>query len=168
MKPINLIDIMTSYDAMWEAQSHADFVKKLHPGTDLSETAQRQLENAKACWHTDSLEIAEAIKEAEGKARSRTITPDDIMEDLCAVQNHLRISKTAMKGITVTINHNAQTFPNAYKKMGNPESTYFSAEHNGKGWKLTEIYRDTCRATKASIHLTDNAKTAIIRNAEAF
>jgi len=73
-----------------------------------------------------------------------------------------------MKGITVTVCDGAQSFPNAYYKAGAPMATYFTAEHNGKEWVITDIYRTYCRGTVAQIALTDDAKAAIIASKERY
>ena len=174
-KPINIMNAMNAYREWQKARADIEWYHDRLTQTPASTYLSDQLHAAHTVedkysdiWAEERKALLSRINEAEGKARSRTIAPEDIMEDLSDVESHLRISKTAMKGVTVTINHHAQSFPNAYKKKGNPESTYFTAEHTGNGWKLTRIYRGTCLATKARITLTDEAKAAVIRNAESF
>jgi len=174
-KPINLANAMDAFKNLCAAESHTAFEKKMVTDHPQSVSFAAELERAKAnedfartSWTAHSADLENALIDTQKDARVRTITAEDICDDLSEVETHLRISKSAMKGVTVTINHHAQTFPNAYKRKGNPESTYFTAEHNGKNWRLTGIYRDTCLATKARISLTDEAKAAVIRNAETF
>lgn len=106
--------------------------------------------------------LTEAIKQAQGRAQTRTITAGDIYDELMSYELRLHIPKKYMAGIRVTIDHNAQKFPNAYKYT--PESTYFTAEHNGKEWIVTDIGRGVCKATKGSAFLPDEAKKAIIES----
>lgn len=83
--------------------------------------------------------IGAALTDAQGKARVRTITASDIAVALDEVERRLDISKRAMDGIHVTIDPNAQNFPNAYK--GIPTSTIFRATYKRDHWTLDAIWR---------------------------
>ena len=110
--------------------------------------------------------IEDAIKAAEGRATARTINAGWIMNSVERVEDALNIPKTHMKGIRVDVDPHAQSFPRAYKYT--PESTQFTAIHNGKEWELTDISRRPCRGCtqEFSITLTDEAKEAIIKSFE--
>lgn len=109
-----------------------------------------------------------AIADAEGRATARTISADDIMDALDAIEKRLGIPKAHMVGIRAEVDVNAQTFPNAYKYR--PESTQFTAVRTASGWKVTDIYRGTTRgpSTRYVLALTDKARESIIKSMEHF
>lgn len=84
----------------------------------------------------------------------------DVLQSLCDVEDVLGITHKALKGVKVKIDPNAQTFPSAYKYT--PESTQFNAEFDGKEWKITRIYRDTCGRHKVRVEHTEASKAAIV------
>lgn len=109
----------------------------------------------------------EAIKakldEVQKRTRVRTATIYTIESVLERVELHLGIPKCKLDGVTVQFT-GAQKFPNAYTYT--PESTHFSAVHNGKYWTITEIKRDTCPNNNRAIiiGLTDQAKQAVLES----
>ena len=88
--------------------------------------------------------ITAAINEAEGRATVRTITFDDILDAVAAIEEKLRriLPKKALAGLKFAVNPNAQTFPAAYN--GVPMSTQFILERGSKAWFLVNVYRDKC------------------------
>ena len=112
--------------------------------------------------------IQAAIQAAEGRATARTITYEDIIDDIKRVEKHLCISKKAMLNIRADIDHNAQQFPNAYRYT--PESTHYTMTRAASGWRLDSISRDTCRAPSRAVALTltEEARAAIIAARECF
>lgn len=123
--------------------------------------------NFKIKVKSENLEkIENAINTAEGKAKTRKITAQNIIDTCKKIEQQLFISKTNLKGVSALVNIHRQQFPNAYK--GIPESTYFSVIHDGKNWELKEIYRYRCNNKYCQITLTDEAKTAIIKKHEQF
>ena len=106
-------------------------------------------------------ELEKAINEAQSKARARTITTSTIINTLAKIQKQLDIPKKSMKGIKISVDYYAQKFPSAYK--GIPESTHFSAEHDGRHWRITNVYRAKCRYSgEVIINHTEESKKAII------
>ena len=123
--------------------------------------------NFKIKVKSENLEkIEQAIKAAEGKAKVRTITPQDIISTCQKIEKGLNIPKTNLKGVSTLVNIHRQSFANAYK--GIPESTYFSVIYDGKNWELKEIYRNKCNNKYCQLTLTENAKNAIIKKYEQF
>jgi len=103
------------------------------------------------------------------RAKTRTISYDDIIDTLKEIDSRLGISKASKKGVKVLVDYHAQHFPACYH--GRPESTYFQAEYNGKTWAITNIKRGYTTQTPNKailITFTDAAKEAIIRNMESM
>ena len=118
---------------------------------------------------SDNLEtMTKAIEAAQRNAIVRTITAEGVIKAIETVNNKLGISKLALKGVEVTIDINAQTFPKSYN--GIPESTIFTAVHNGIDWYLINVRRSRCRSfnSRYVVILTDEAKQAIINRMECF
>lgn len=109
----------------------------------------------------DKLETA--LKEAQGKATTRTIDVDRIFSVLKHVEERLGIGKTALKGTKVHFT-GAEKFAKAYRYI--PESTHFEAVHSGKTWFVTSITRDTCpqRQDAVDVALSDTAKDAVLKS----
>ena len=125
-----------------------------------------QLAEIREQFATESETLAKAITEAEGpRVSARKIDVKDIVDDLIAINDYLGITKKAMKGTTVHVDHNAQAFPGAYK--GTPESTQFTAEFTS-AWFITDISRDTCTRRKYDLKLSETAKEAYLLNAESL
>lgn len=115
--------------------------------------------------HREKLESA--LSAAQAHCTARTLDCDDIEYKLERVTARLGIAKAAMKGTRLTYT-GAQHFPKAYQHT--PESTHFTAEHNGRFWVVTSITRAECpnRQDDCSLTLSDSAKEAILRAHESF
>ena len=106
-------------------------------------------------------ELEKAINEAQSKARVRRISTSTVINTLAKIQKQLNIPKKSMRGIKISVDYYAQKFPSAYK--GIPESTYFNAEHDGRHWRITNVYRAKCRYSgEVIINHTEESKKAII------
>ena len=162
MKKINvskLIDLRTRENNIVYSlgMNHFDFTRK---------NLQDQLAEIREQFAAESETLAKAITEAEGpRVSARKIDVKDIIDDLIAINDYLGITQKAMKGTTVHVDHNALTFPNAYK--GTPESTQFRAEFTS-AWFITNISRDTCTRRKYNLQLSETAKEAYLLNAESL
>ena len=108
--------------------------------------------------------IAEAIKECEGRASARCIDAKGIIKAAKDYTTALGVPKTAMLGLHVKVDLNAQRFPRAYKYT--PESTQFDMEYTKSGWKLTWIGRAECRnpnhAYSMIYPMSDTLKSALV------
>ena len=114
---------------------------------------------------TNTEKLATAIKEAEGRATARTITPNKIISTLEDVSRG--IPKALLHGTMVEYT-GAEHFPNAYKYR--PESTHWSAENIKGKWYVTNIFRSVCpnRNDNTWVRYSDEAKQRIIENASNF
>lgn len=107
--------------------------------------------------------ITEILNDVQKKCKARKIDFNDIINVTKKVEKHLDIKKKDLEGIQITVDVNAQEFPNAYKYI--PYSTFFNAIYRNKKWRLTDVYREmTNRRYAVNIKLTDVAKNAIIAN----
>lgn len=109
-----------------------------------------------------------AIGEAQSRARVRTITVEDIVKALADVEDQLGIPKTALEGVTVTVDLNAQKFPNAYS--GIPESTHFQAVFVRRHWHVTDVWRGMVSAPHhmVDVTLSDTAKDELVSRFQSF
>ncbi len=112
--------------------------------------------------------ITQVIKEAEGRARERTITAQDVVDACIEVEKALRIPKCALDGVQIVVDVNAQSFPNAYKYV--PESTHFKATYKGRCWRLDSVERSKCNGPTTRIRVihTDASKSALIASYSAW
>ena len=125
------------------------------------------MKNSYKLWTKTGLSALSAdLNTLQKRCAARTIDPSDVIESLNRYMAALRISKTAAVGIKVTVDPNAQSFPNAYRYI--PESTLFDAEYTEKGWVVSNVRRGTTHGAAGMYHatLTDKAKAAIIESLE--
>ena len=111
----------------------------------------------------NSEKLAQAIKEAEGKAKARTVTDEDIRYALSKIGENL--PKKCLSGTKVFYD-GAEHFPSAYKYI--PESTHWEAENVNGRWYVTNIYRDRCPNRSESntrVQFSEEAKMKIIEKA---
>ena len=112
--------------------------------------------------------VGEVIKAREGSAKVRTLTVSDMCRVLTGISRTWGISKAAMRGCSVSVDVNAQSFPRAYRYI--PESTIFSATFTSSGWAITDINRGPCRSPGVGVRaeLTPSAKASILSRMLAF
>ncbi len=112
--------------------------------------------------------VENLIREAEGRATTRTISFEDILNDIKVIERTLGITKKRMTGIRVEVDHHAQNFPRAYKYRA--ESTQYVICRKANGWDLVSAERlYTHREGHAyKVELTDDAKQAIIERMSDF
>lgn len=108
--------------------------------------------------------IEDAIRKAEGKSTSRTISADKIINAVEKINNKLGISKQDLIGVKAEVDLNAQKLPSAYKWTA--MSTHFTIEGCASGWALINVKRAYLwqRKDEVIINLTDKAKDAIVKN----
>ena len=109
-----------------------------------------------------SEKLAEALDKIQSRCTARILSCEKIEEILADAIKKIDIPKTTMKG-TVLIYTGAEHFPKSYKYR--PESTHFTAEHNGLFWVITDISRNFCpnRTDNSSIILSETAQTALLK-----
>ena len=108
------------------------------------------------------------LEKVQAKCTARTITGSEIVEALESITESFEIAKVKLNGCTVTVDLNAQQFPNAYRYI--PESTHFIAENHGGKWTVIDVYRGQTRSSsnRCVAVLTDEAKGAIIESHSHF
>ena len=112
--------------------------------------------------------IESALEEVQKRVKVRRLDYADIYNALETIQKTLGIPKKYLEDVKVTIDVNAQEFPNAYK--GIPESTIFRARFASGSWRITHVFRAKCRRPNQGAHveLTEAAKMKIIERMECF
>lgn len=109
------------------------------------------------------------ISEAEGKATARCLTFKGLTYRIEQLEAALGIAKKDMEGIKYDLDDNAQNFPHAYKYK--PDSTHAVIERTKGKWRLTEVYRYTCRTEKYTFQCLEMpvaAETAILDSKRCF
>lgn len=159
MKPINtksMIELFKKWDRI-----HTDVVSKKAPwGAD---------EKAFADYKAAVLPLETALKEAQGRATTKTLEPKEVFYELSFIEDRLpRMTKKDMEGITISVDPYAQDKPRAYKYT--MVSTQFSAIYKGGSWRITEIRRAETRRSGHGfkVTLTEQAKAAILNHYELF
>lgn len=113
----------------------------------------------------ENLEIIEkAIAEAEGKATARTISAGAIIGAAEEIEQYLAIPKKALEGTKVSVDLNAQVFPNSYTNRHTPISTHFDLVYIHREWRLDRVYRARTNSplNKYQITLTPEGKQAVL------
>lgn len=168
MKKINIEKAIKAYQAIEDKKCDLDtinYLNKNNPGRFDPEPAKKAVQEAKEAFQAICEKtIIPALKEAEGRATARTVTCENIIEDVQTIVKELRIAQSRLEGSSVILNHNAQTFPKAYKYT--PEATLLDISFGkGKAVYIERIFRDRCANKKYLISLSESAKDAIIRAA---
>lgn len=112
--------------------------------------------------------LAAELDRVQSRARVRTVSVEDVGKALEKIAARFRISKTAMEGVRVTVDLNAQKFPNAYN--GIPESTFFAAVYSKRAWRVTEVWRGRTAMPKhmVGVVLTEAAVSALTDGYKSF
>ena len=107
---------------------------------------------AKKIYSTNTEAIQAAISEAEGRATARTLSAQNANDALeSVVYDVLRqMPKKVLAGCRAIVHASTERLPRAYKYRA--ESTQAHFVHDGKGWFLDSVERDTLvqRATVSS------------------
>ena len=108
--------------------------------------------------------IEKAVAEAEGKATARTISAGEIIYAAEEIEQYLAIPKKALEGTKVSVDLNAQTFPNAYTNRHTPISTHFDLVYTQREWRLERVYRARTNSplNRYQITLTPEGKQAVL------
>lgn len=170
MKPINT---KSAFDAAKRINS-IDASKRWYtahcPGAcNALAQYEKDGKEAEQDFTTAAEKLTAALDEVQSRCTVRTVDAITVINDLIDIQAKLGISKKALKGVKVTIDHNAQSFPNAYKYI--PESTIITAEYKSGGyWSITGISRKACHGPSRAVIVehTEESKKAIIDRLTAF
>lgn len=109
--------------------------------------------------------LTEAIKAAEGRATVRTITAQQVIDELAGITAGLGIAKKTLVGATISMDLNAQALPHSYKWTA--LSTIIRAEYKAAGWTVTDVSRGEMRrpANRVDLTLPAAAEQAILDRA---
>lgn len=114
---------------------------------------------------TNKEKIEKAIKEAEGRATSRTIDYDIVKEVCDDVTKTLNLSGKFLDGTQIEVDYFAEKMPRSYKYAAH--STQFVAKFYSNAWHIIDVKRDyLTNSSYKAIHviLSDSAKEGIMRN----
>ena len=169
MKPINIKSTMSFFGDWVKASKREHENWKYYRDADRTAKDEEQTAERYYLMLSDKgyLSLASKLAEVQERAKARLISAERILLTLTDVEETLGIPKKAMNGISVTIDDNAQRFPNAYK--GIPESTQFTAEYKN-GWRVTDICRAPTRSPsrRVTVEHTDESRAALINRFTAW
>lgn len=117
----------------------------------------------------NSERIAAAIREAEGRSFSRTVTLQDVSAAIERIEARLDLPKTRMEGVSFHVDTWAQDFPNAYEYT--PMSTQFNLTLSKGKWRISDIGRASVQRAGRKcqcIEMPEAMKDALLRRFEAF
>ena len=117
--------------------------------------------NANVTTPTGRKALEEALNTIQKGCRVRTLALEDIDRILERIERELNVPRYKLAGTKVFYT-GAEHFPNAYQ--GRPESTQFTAEHNGRAWRIIQIARDDCpnRLINVAVWASDVTKAAVL------
>lgn len=103
----------------------------------------------KKIYTKSSLEdIQKMIDEAEGRATARTLSAADLCAKATAAEKMLHWpSNKALTGTKITVHASTEKLPSSYRYRA--ESTQAQLEHDGKGWVIVSVKRETLRQSTA-------------------
>lgn len=88
--------------------------------------------------------IQSILDQVQTRSKVRNIDVWDVYGYVEKFFKTVTVQKSVLDGVRVTINPNAQTFPNAYKYV--PSGTVFTIQFKGGKMYLCDVQRDTCGA----------------------
>ena len=165
MKELNLKQAMHAFAEMEAADSWMIRVNSFMSVNDREkERCEFQQNEAHKAFKDITADLTQILDEVQHRFSARIITARDICWALARIDGKLDITKKAMDGVTVSVDLNAQDFPNKYK--GTPYSTIFEARYKSGSWRITDIYRAETRGRSkvSTVNLTEEAKAAILAN----
>lgn len=111
--------------------------------------------------------IREAIEAAEGRARERRLTVDQLLAAVDTVERRFAaVKKKNRPGMAVAVNVHAQRFPGAYKWT--PEATWARLEWSRRGWALVSVGRDECTPERFTAEIPEAAAADILNDFRTF
>lgn len=107
--------------------------------------------------------INAVLDAVQGKCKARTISAGDIRNAIGKIEKHFGIPKCKLDGARIDCDINAQSFPNAYKRVR--KSTIFTAENRKGKWYLTAVRREAPYPPTYAVqvrHMSEEMQDAII------
>lgn len=165
-KPYKLTAAHAAWTAWQTAKTRAEWRGGLSVYTDADKAAAKaDADAAHAAYVAASADLRAIIDAAEGRAKVRCMSADDIMRALDGIPR--AVKKKSLPGCQIiAYDPAAQSFPGAYK--GVPESTHCDIVCRPAGWYITDVRRGRCTASRGRLILTDAAKADIIAAAETL
>lgn len=112
-------------------------------------------------------QLQQAIDEAEGKAKVRTITAEALIAACNKMSAYLGIAPAHLKGVKAQIDLNSSDFRNSSSAYPS-NSTIAYVEHTGKEWSLVDVARQFTQPSSRAVRfdLTDEAREWILKRME--
>jgi len=113
--------------------------------------------------------IEAAIAEVQEKARERCIDATDVSIACDRIWVRLGVAKTALEGVSFSVDLWAQNFPKAYKYRA--ESTQFTLTFSKGSWRVSNIVRAYTRGAGhcyECLALPEKAQAYIIASKKVF
>ena len=113
--------------------------------------------------------LQKAISEAEGKARVRTITAEELIAACDKISAYLGIAPGHLKGVKAKIDLNASDFRSTSSAYPS-DSTIAVVEHTGREWALVDVSRRFTQPSSRAVRfdLTDEAREWILKRMESM
>lgn len=126
--------------------------------------AEANIERYEQEHKTEWNKIWDAIAEVEGRARTRTLSVQDILHEVREVEKKLGLPKKYLEGVRFWCDPNAEDFSSAYMRhsYNSPKSTHFGCEFKNGSWRIISITREECTEKRGRIELTEQAKEKYI------
>lgn len=110
----------------------------------------------------NAAKVQAALESVQARCRERLCTVDDIHDAISCIMDKVA-AKADIKGLTIVVNPNRQTFPACYN--GVPMATYASLYFSGRDWFLVGAKRKPC--SNSYIVSDSVASEGILKNALA-
>lgn len=110
--------------------------------------------------------IGGALESVQYGCRTRIVIPEDVLSSARCLTERLSIPKTCMRGISVDIDLFAGLDTNQDIWTQSPvvrRSTQFTLTYFPTGWYLTDVRRRVPKAHIFDVHLTNEARWAIVQ-----
>lgn len=118
--------------------------------------------------HKHDDEIQSQLDKANHLARTRTVDIDEVYSAVAVLERKFGdCTKKSMEGLTVNVDLNSQSFPNAYR--GVPMSTYFTLVYEKRSWRFVRAERSRCGEFKRyDVTLTSAMREELLKAFESF
>lgn len=118
--------------------------------------------------HKHDVELQSQLDKANYLARTRTVDIDDVYGAVTVLEKKFEdCTKKSMEGLTVNVDLNSQSFPNAYR--GVPMSTHFTLVYEKRSWRFVRAERSRCgEFRRYDVALTNAMRAELLKRFESF
>lgn len=118
--------------------------------------------------HKHDAELQSQLDVANHLARTRTVDINEVYDAVAVLERKFEdCTKKSMEGLTVNVDLNSQSFPNAYR--GVPMSTQFTLVYEKRSWRFVRAERSRCGEFKRyDVTLTNAMREELLKRFESF